>query len=371
MERVSGRLELQVPPDAATTVDDKDVGRGPAIAMDLPIGAHVVKVTAPKMRPYQAEVQVEDGKTKALTIVMERDVAQVAELRVAVGCGDEAVRTPEQRLSVYVDDATLSAQPLGVRLHVGPDDPAFVAFSVTPGPHQVRVAVPGCETLSVATVASPERPAAVTGMLPKENPFFNGSPAGTPSGFHLGLGWDYSFLDLSSFYSFGTSAALNPTGPVATIGTVGRWWEVVFDVRYLFASTSLASLQQFDTGIRFGPRIPLYYAVLSGGVGGSFGYFNTSATANGTGSANITGGSSNGATARAFGWAAVDIRPLCDWGIEVGWQQSFLNAYANASQAGGQNETALLFQALYQPNAMCSRSRDGLYKLDGTGTLSN
>lgn len=151
LERQGGKLELRVRADATVFLDDKEIGRGPLVQIDSPIGGHALRTTAPKMRTYQGEVVIEDGKTRNLEIVLEPDLEHIAEIRVAVGCTNPEPFTPEQGLTIFLDGSAESASPLGVRKRLveGTERIAFVPFTVTPGHHSVRVRIPGCESLLV------------------------------------------------------------------------------------------------------------------------------------------------------------------------------------------------------------------------------
>ena len=56
-----GHLEVHVLDGAVVAVDERELGRGPRVQLDLPSGAHALRVTAPRMRPYVTDVVFEDG----------------------------------------------------------------------------------------------------------------------------------------------------------------------------------------------------------------------------------------------------------------------------------------------------------------------
>jgi hypothetical protein len=380
MEKEGGHLDLQVPPDATVVLDDKALGKGPTISTDLSVGGHALKISAPKMRTYQGDVTIEDRQTRSLNITLEKDAEQFAELRVAVGCRDEEVRTPVEGLNVFLDGSNVSASPLGVRNQNlgGRDVAAFVPFTVNPGPHEVQIHLPTCDALTVSTVAAPHTPASVTGVLPPETPFFNGSPAGSPNGFRVSAGWDFSTVTFNNFVGFfptpsgATPAGAYPqlgvglNGPALGVGLEGRWLELLLDLRYLTGSTSggqASNIQQFDGSMRFGLRAPLYYASLAGGMGFGGGYYNVAPSG---------GAGSSGATGQGFGWIAIDARPLCDWGLEAGFRSSFADGYASSNNdVQTQGEMAFFLHAVYEPNVLCSRKQGGMYQLNGQGTTND
>ncbi len=148
LERQSGHLELRVAADATVSIDGKEIGKGPVFEADLPVGGHELRVTAPGMRPYQGDLVIEDARTRAFDVSLERAPDPTAEVRVAVGCGHPQPSVPEQGLSVFFDDAGESAPALGTRRLSKDGDVAFVPYAVAPGKHAVRVGVYGCDTLS-------------------------------------------------------------------------------------------------------------------------------------------------------------------------------------------------------------------------------
>src|SRR3984957_8849132 len=77
LERQGGHLQLNVPPGAVVSIDDREVGRGPRLELDLPIGAHALRMAAPRMRALQTDVVVEDGKSRTVDLALEADAAPV------------------------------------------------------------------------------------------------------------------------------------------------------------------------------------------------------------------------------------------------------------------------------------------------------
>jgi hypothetical protein len=413
LEREGGRLELRVAADATVLIDEKEVGHGPLVALELPVGGHAVRITAPKMRPYQGEVAIEDAQTRSIEIKLEPDAEQFAELRVAVGCREADVQTPEHGLTVFLDNSPVSASALGVRKRMdqGKEVVAYVPFTVSPGRHAVRVQFPNCRTLSTDANALPQKPAVVEGILPPETPWLNGTPAGSPNGFVVSAGVTMNTLHFRSFGNlFGSGSTTQPVssssdvgvaaaGPSGSIGLQKRWFTLLGDVRWLTGSTTgggqgvvyggprpvlaqtneAASLQEADLGLRMGPRIPIYLAALSFGVGGNLGYLSISPAQAGLNSNTwaLLGGNL---------WATVDVQPLCDWGLQIGGALSAVvnfaggsssssscgyggtTACASSSSADPQARFATTFfvQAAYEPNRLCERERAGLFRLEGT-----
>lgn len=65
-----GRLNVKASNDATIAIDDKVVGTG-SWAGVLPSGGHTLKVTAPKMRVYQAEVLIQDKQSREVAVTLE------------------------------------------------------------------------------------------------------------------------------------------------------------------------------------------------------------------------------------------------------------------------------------------------------------
>ncbi|MGH7293804.1 MAG: PEGA domain-containing protein, partial [Polyangiaceae bacterium] len=207
LHKQAGRLQLEVPADTHVFVDDREVGRGPHLDLELPVGAHAMKIIAPRMRPLQTDVLVEDGKTRKLDLTLEPETAPVAEVHVAVTClGDDPLSQDD--LVVFFDDATESALPLGVRIRREPGHEvvAYVAYRVAPGHHTVHVASPRCDA-SDATVDVREGGVAdVRGSLSPRNKWLEGSPAGSPDGWRLAAGLLESSATFSQYEAFFSSA---------------------------------------------------------------------------------------------------------------------------------------------------------------------
>ena len=214
LERQIGRIQLEVPPDSHVFVDDHEVGGVPHIDIELPSGAHALKVIAPRMRPLQTDVLVEDGKTRKLDLTLEAETAPVAEVHVAVTCmGDDPLSQDD--LVVFFDDALESALPLGVRIRREPGHEvvAYVTYRVSPGHHRVHVASPRCEASDAVVDVREGGVADVRGALVPRNKWLEGSPAGSPDGWRLALGLMESsttFRGYQNFFSTSLGSARQP-----------------------------------------------------------------------------------------------------------------------------------------------------------------
>ncbi|HEX8795237.1 MAG TPA: PEGA domain-containing protein, partial [Polyangiaceae bacterium] len=300
LERAAGHLEVHVPDGAAVAVDEHDVGHGPRVLLDLPSGVHAVRVTAPRMRPLMTDVMVEDGRSRTLDLTLEPEAEPSSEVHVAVGCGSPEP-VGQEGLAVFFDDATESALPLGVRMRREPgrEVVAYVAFRVPPGKHAVHVAALGCDSLDTTVVAPEGGVADVRGSLPLADTWFQGSAAGSPDGWRIGVGLVESSTTFSSynhfFLNYPSGALPNPLsigmtmfGPSIVAGLQTRWTTVLVDARFEYGRNTgvvfdkdnnylpinvNSRLTQWLVGARPGVRLPLYIAALSGGLGVHLGQY--------------------------------------------------------------------------------------------------
>ena len=60
-------------PKDTITLDGKTVGGG-SWSGTLSSGGHMLRITAPDMRPYQSDVVISDNETRTLTITLDKDV---------------------------------------------------------------------------------------------------------------------------------------------------------------------------------------------------------------------------------------------------------------------------------------------------------
>lgn len=388
LERAAGHLDVHVPEGATVAVDEREVGHGPSVPLDLPAGAHALRVTAPRMRPLVTDVVVEDGKSRTLDLTLEPETEPSSEVHVAVGCGSPDA-LGQEGLSVFFDDATESALPLGVRMRREPgrEVVAYVAYRVTPGKHAVHVAALGCDSLDTTVVAPEGGVADVRGSLPLADTWFQGSAAGSSDGWRFGLGVVESSTTFSTYTNFfeyhGQIGGVGMTmvGPSLVAGLHTRWTTVLVDARYEIGRYTgppavcaqpgtcgtlqyipvNSDLSQWSVGVRPGVRLPLYIAALSTGLGVHLGqyFFNPD-----------TGVSKSGLLFSTSLWMAVDIQPFCEWGAQIGGSESY-DSYSVGSGAGNSGVTSLWFQLTYTPNTMCLRKRRGQFHIEGTAPTSS
>ena len=383
LERQGGHLQLNVPADATVWLDEREMGHGPRLELDLPVGAHAMRLVAPRMRPLQTDVVVEDGKSRALDLALEAEPAPMSEIHVAVRCeGPDPIS--QDALAVFFDDATESALPLGARIRREPGHEvvAYVAYRVAPGHHLVHVAAAHCEAQD-ASVEAPEGGVAdVKGELAPANRWLEGSPAGSPDGWRLSAGLVESSTTFASYQNF-FSTSFNSLGnigatlggPTFTAGLQGRWLTALLDARFQLtrvtgnavlttAPTSApataydSTLSQWSIGARPGVRVPVVVAALSSGVGFHLGqYFFSPDTA---------GSSKSGTYVSLSYWAALDAQPFCEWGAQVGASTSYDSYAVSSGGVGNGAVTSLWLTATYTPNSLCTKRRADLFKITGT-----
>ena len=344
LERQGGHLQLNVPADATVWLDEREVGHGPRLELDLPVGAHAMRLVAPRMRAL----------------------------------------LPQDALAVFFDDATESALPLGARIRREPGHEvvAYVTYRVAPGHHLVHVAAPHCEAQD-ASVDAPEGGVSdVRGSLAPANRWLQGSPAGSPDGWRLSAGLIESSTTFNSYQNFfstslGSLGNIGATlvGPTATAGLQGRWLTALLEARFQLtrvtgnAPTTPSSgqltaydstLSQWSIGVRPGVRVPLVVAALSTGFGLHLGQFFFSP--------DTAGSSKSGSYFSASYWGALDAQPFCEWGIQAGLSYSYDNYGVGSAGNGAGNDgvTSLWLQAIYTPNTMCTMRRAGLFRIEGT-----
>jgi len=81
-----GRINVRVKQDATIAIDGKVVGAG-TWSGALPSGGHLLRVTAPKMQPYQSEVYVQDKENRDINITLEPEPTKGVPAWVWIGGG--------------------------------------------------------------------------------------------------------------------------------------------------------------------------------------------------------------------------------------------------------------------------------------------
>jgi hypothetical protein len=382
MERQSGHLELHVASSATVSIDGKEVGTGPRVDVDLPVGGHELRVVALGMRPYQGDVSIEDGRTRAFDVTLERAPDPTSEVRVTVGCGRPEAGAPEDGLSVFFDGASDSAPALGTRRRTEDGRVSYVPYAVAPGRHAVRVALAGCEARDAVVDAPLGGSTKVTGMLPPSRLWFDASPAGSPDGFRLSAGittMSQTFTQYGQLFQLPAGGSptlaavpLTLVGPTIAGGLAGRWLTLVVDARFLHGavgdvattsasaaipagSTTDSSLSLVTMGVRPGVRMPILFAAVSLGlaVDGGVYYF----------SPQNLGPSQSASYVDVGAWAALDVKPWCDWGVEAGVETT--TPGFDGPNIGASSPTIAWVHVFYEPNAVCQRKQSGAFRVEG------
>jgi hypothetical protein len=373
LQKQAGHLDLTVPAEATVTIDGHDAGHGPTVSVDLAAGAHALRVTAPNLRPIVTDVVVEDGRARSLDLKLEPDTAPSSEVHVTVGCG-RPEPLPQDDLSVFFDDATVSTLPLGVRMRREPGREviAYVAYRVAPGRHTVHVAALGCDARDAVIDAPEGGVATVNGALPPSDDWYEGSPAGSHDGWRLSAGVIETSAGFGDYEHFllnippntkPTTAGLTLVGASVATGYEGRWTTALVEARFeggratgidnnpIFNST----LSQWLIGVRPGLRLPLYIAAVSGGLGLHIGQYFFSPD---------SGSSVSGVLVSGSAWAAVDVQPFCEWGFQVGAESSEYDYTANTVS---QNAfiTSFWGHVTFTPNSACTHRKSGLLHIEG------
>jgi hypothetical protein len=350
-----GHVIVAAPATATIFIDDKQVGTAKA-DVTVPAGGHQLRVTAPGMRPYQTEVVIQDKETRSLDVVLESEAPPVnPTLRVAVGCGDGLPRAPAEGLVVYVDGSNELPATL-VKDRWDPEESAnvldHVEYSITPGPHTLRVSLPGCYGYDIQIVADPVKGADVSGALETERFVLARGPQGSPGWFQGELGlWLAGGNAKDNVPDSYASRGISVVGESLSLGAVGRWFGYYIDAAYgtgSFNRTTFnsgeslpdpAGVKWMRVDTRLGPRFP--FNVVSLGFGPKIGWEEVDVAQVRTGKSTGVGG--------AYG--EVVFEPLCDFG-------AFLNVSVDKPFNDDDVSGSAQFGFVYAPSPTCHRERD-------------
>jgi hypothetical protein len=346
LARAQGRLEVSASPLASVTIDDKLVGTG-AVAIALPIGGYVLRVTQPGHRAFQTEIVIEDDKTRAMTVRLESaEGDRTAELHVAVGCGDSAPRTLDTGMTIDVDG---ERQKIAEAVQGYSDEEQrsvvdFLRVPVRPGKHRVRVAIDGCIADEALTISSDDKPGILRGSLERARHELMRGPAGTPDRLRLGVGLLTHVVNGELPASRVNAEAGLFVGAIGSAGIVTRWFVGVADfgistgeLRKSGQSPISASHYVFRT--RFGMRFPFHWLAVSAGSGLSIDVI----------SETYVGGVS------PLVWGAVDPHPFCEWLLPI------TTAYTPIPDTNG--SISFEIGLAFQPNRECKRERTTVHGL--------
>ncbi|HEY8089824.1 MAG TPA: hypothetical protein VIF09_18315 [Polyangiaceae bacterium] len=316
---------------------------------------------------------------------------ETGNLRVAALCAEHAtVMTPDLGLRVVLDGKADAEKPLKMNLmtmmgtqtvnnHTVPvmsQSVTDIGFVVPPGPHHLSIQAPDCASLDTDVKISGSHETDVSAEMEVSADSLRG-PVGAPTGFAWTLGAYGSPLPPALTNKLKYVQSVNGSS-IAYGGSLGFTYEhrnFTFGMQYAVGSGSFSG-KEFVTGassgespgpfpftgsqfenfleLRIGARLPLrYVALMAGsGVGGSMWISNFKVD---TSSVGTTGSSALGLEGGLAGlwhlplWAAVDFKPVCDFGVQVGAAYNWDPTDPNGSFP--------MFNAslMWQPAPACSR----------------
>lgn len=305
-------------------------------------------------------------------------------LRVDVHCADYWA-TPERGLAVTIDGrperasatngTTLAAVAIDANgLASGPYttwEPTDVGFEVTPGAHRLTVEAPGCRSVERDIWVDAQGPSFVSGRLPIDDASLAGT-VGAPDGLGLSLGaWRqrlpmpptsalmtrYEYDDASMiggsftfsyerrYFAFAVDTAIGRAQLHGVATYVGANPGVFSDT----SSTFTGSVFESRLALRAGVRAPLRSVALAAGSGLG-------------GSVRMTSATLDHAATRAMPpddvapswfvplWAALTLKPACDWGAQV------LAQYEVHPTSAADNHSIVGAALVWQPSRACSES---------------
>jgi hypothetical protein len=380
-----GTIVIHAPPGAAITLDDQPAGVGSAERV-VESGGHQLRVQAAGMRPFQTEVVVRDKETRTLDVALERESdAELPRVQIAVGCADDVPRSTSEGLAVYLDGGSVAAAPIEVRTRWDAvrrrDVTAWVSYPAAIGSHVVDVRVPGCVPAHLTVNVQDARGSRVEGALAPAPETLAEGTTGSPDGWRLSAGlWGGALVqdDLYGDLFTGTTSgvpsrprgvAVAAVGPSIEGGWVHRWVTVLAragiawgsttgttagigtpaDVPSFGSASTAAGLASYRFGLRAGPRLPLGAVAVSGGATGTFALERVTASELGS-DVTHTG-------LQAGVWAAVDVKPLCDWTASVAFEDDLASTMGVRAVGG----MALVG---FEPNARCRNAREVRYAVE-------
>jgi hypothetical protein len=349
-----GKLIVNAPPGATIFLDDRAVGTG-KLDQSLVSGGHQIRVTAPGMHTFQTEVVIRDKETRSVEVSLEALApAEKPRLRVAVGCSTADPKAPEDGLVVYLDGPEV-LPPASVKRkwseEQGTDVLEWVEYSVSPGPHQVRVSITDCRASDVMVNVDPQKGAGISGALESDRFVLFRGPLGSPGWFRLGLGlWMPGSAVRDEVPERYGGKVGKIVGGSLEVGFMSRWFSAhlqaaagrgafhrdTHDTHYALPSSATVTWSQWS--VRFGPRFP--FNLLALGLGPSLGMQELDVHRVRTGKPSAIFG--------VFG--QLDIQPFCDFGLSV---MGKVDKPSNDDEAVG----ALHVGLYYQPNGKCRRER--------------
>jgi hypothetical protein len=328
-----------------------------------------------------AEQETEDG--------IAPNLYAEGNLRVAALCAEHtAVMTPGDGLRLVADGRPEAEKPLkanmmttmGTRTVNNQTVPVMlnsvtdVGFLLPPGPHHLSIQAPDCMPVETDVKLSGSHATEVTADMDVADDSLKG-PVGAPWGGAWILGGYGSSIPSSLVNAKGVS---NVTGsPILGGGTLGFSYEhryftgaLIYDAGYGSysgtvtgsnaeggSSSNPVSISQFQMllEVRAGVRLPLRYVALMAGSGLGASMWITSSSVPASVMDASGGTYANGPTGitglwHLPLWAAVDLKPFCDVGVQIGAAYNVQPTSLDGSY--GMVGAALL----WQPSPSCSRT---------------
>jgi hypothetical protein len=343
----------------------------------------VLPLVTPKREKRESVVGAAETATSPDTIAP--NLYAEGNLRVAVYCAESTdIKTPETGLRVLIDGkadgekslktnfmTTLGTQTVNkVQVPVTLMNFTDVGFLVQPGLHHLRVETDDCSPLDADVVVSGTHAVNVEANLEVSKDMLKG-PVGAPWGGAWLIGASYGTMP-SAVFNPSNGTHFNGYGTPSTVGGLlgftyeHRYFTMMFNYFIGYGSYSAIATQETApmtgspttsfTGsefemmaeLRFGARLPLahYIALMAGsGIGASM-WIGSSTTLDAVTESNL-----NGLTGfwHVPLWGAVDIKPFCNWGVQVG---GALNVQPTALDG-----SYTMFHAgiIWQPSPSCER----------------
>lgn len=364
-----GRIVVNAPAGAAIEVDGKPMGRGKVDAT-FTSGGHQLRVVAAGRRPYQTEVVVTDKESRVIDVSLEQlPEPEKPKIRVAVGCDGPEPLGPDDGLVVYLDGPEV-LPPVNVKKRwsddAGRNVVTYVEYAAAPGTHRLRARIPDCEPLETAVMVDAASGADVKGALPSDTPTLLAGPQGTPGHWRLGVdAWFFS----PSLKSSGTFRARNTpdsysggygaaTGVSFSGALVARWFTMslrgavgegsVHRASYTsnYVLPTDADVHAYAWTFRMAFRIPFNLVALNVGPEAGLMEFDMK---------KVRTGQPGGVLGT---WAALDLQPLCDWGMRALFDLAYSTDLSRGGNGGsGGPVSSLEFGIFFEPNGRCRREQ--------------
>ena len=128
------------PTNAKILLDGIEFGTTPASLKSIPLGIHSVKVSMEGYNVWEESVDVESGKEKALTAVLQ------------LKTGSVSIKSQPTNAEIYLDGKHVSTTPERI-------------ISITPGTHEIKVSMDKYDDWSEIVNVEPDKEKAITALL--------------------------------------------------------------------------------------------------------------------------------------------------------------------------------------------------------------